>query len=435
MNDRQRQSLAYLSFILPLAIISGLLVSATVTLFNIALAAVQHAVPLLPHAEFLLPAAGALVTGSLILRFRPCAGGEGVPMYIIAVNRDGGRMKLLETILRFPATVLTLGSFGSGGIVGPLIGMGSGVTSSFSRWLLPRRSVLREGGLRTAAICGAGAAIGSIFHAPLAGGIFAAEVLRRENLRYSDLFPAILASAAGTAASMHLFGQEAVFAVQAPEAVTAYRFLPWFLLAAAASGAAGMIFIHLFEVIAKLLSKVPGRQPGRALVGAVAICVLLSLTGRGALGVSMDLFDGIAAARFDEIANFPFSSGTVASSIALLMLVKMVATSFTIGSGMSAGLTGPLVILGVGAGALMSTLAGIAPGDPGYHLFLACALSAMLGAAMNVPIAAVLLSIELFGASYAIPALTGGIVSFLLYKTRSVYSTAQFPHLSDLDEG
>jgi CIC family chloride channel protein len=431
MKSEQRQSITYLAFIVPVAIVAGLVGAGTVALFNLVLMAVQRTVLYLPRMQYLSPAAGALVVGFLILRFFPGAGGEGVPSYIVAVNLNHGRQRIIESTLRFPAAVLTLGSFGSGGIVGPLIGIGSGFMSFAAERILSPLGIRREGGLRTAAICGASAAIGSIFHAPVAGGVFAAEVLRRENLRYIDLFPAILAGSVGTAASIHIFSQKAIFEVAAPEAPAGYHLLIWYPLVAAVAGGVGMVFVHLFEHIARLLAKVRKMQPARALIAAVAICALFHFTGREALGISLGLFHKIAGGRLDSIVPLSFSAGSAALTLGIMMFVKLMATSITVGGGMSAGFTGPLVILGIGSGALMGIAVGIVPGDPSYYLFLACGLSAILGAAMNVPIAAVLLSIELFGAGYAIPAVTGGIVSFLLYRTRSVYSIKRPPHLSE----
>ena len=424
MRIDHRQSLLYIACIIPVAVLAGLVGSATVALFNALLVALQRTALLIPRVTFLLPVAGALITGSLILRFFPGAGGEGVPLYLLAVNRDGGRFRLIDTLLKFPATILTLGTFGSGGIVGPLIRICSGFTSFASGRLLAPLSVLRREGLRTPAICGASAAVGAIFHTPLAGGIFAAEVLRRENLRYKDLFPAILASSAGTISSIYLFGQGPVFPVDAPSASIEPTLLPWLPLVAVVAGGVGMAFVFVFERTAKLFARSGLRQPHRALIGSIPVAAIFLLVGREPLGISIGLYGKLVGGDL----RHAISGGPVIESmfllLAIVILLKIAATSCTVGSGMSGGFTGPLVILGIASGALMSVPAGIAPGEPAYYAFLACGLPAVLGAAMNIPIAAALLTIELFGADYALPAAAGGIIAFLLFKTRSVYGSA-----------
>ncbi len=432
MNRDHRESLRYIACVLPVAAVAGVVGSGIVALFGYSLAALQRAALLASGASFLLPVAGALVTGALILRFSPGAGGEGVPLYLVAVNRDGGRFRLLEVVLKFPATILTLGTFGSGGIVGPLIKICSGFTSFLSGRLLSPLGILRSEGLRTPAICGASAAVGAIFHAPLAGGLFAAEVLRRENLRYKDIFPAILAGMAGAVSSIYLLGQQPVFGIDAPSASIEPRILLWLPLVAVFSGGIGMAFVFAFERTAKLLARLRLGQPARALIGSIPVALAFLLLGRAPLGVSMGIFERLARGE----PGAALEGGPVIENLllllALVIAVKIATTSFTVGSGMSGGFTGPLVVLGLAGGAFMSRLAGAIPGEPDYYLFLACGLPAILGAAMNIPIAATLLSIELFGVDYALPAATGGIISFLLFRTRSIYGGT--PLLGDTDE-
>jgi CIC family chloride channel protein len=424
VNENHRQSLNYITRILPVVLVAGIVGSGTVALLKAALEGLERAAASLPFAPFLLPVAGALIVGTLILRLRPGAGGEGVPLYLVAVNREDGRLDITDSVLKFPATVLTLGTWGSGGIVGPLIRMCSGYTSFISSRLLS--PLLGSGGLRTPAICGASAALGALFHAPLAGGIFAAEVLRRENLRYRDLFPAILASAAGMISSIYLFGQEAVFAIDAPGASMEPRLLPWLLLAALFAGGIGMIFIFVFERIARLFARMRFGQPVRAVTGSIAIAVIFLLVGGRPLGTSMELFGLIASGELD--AALPGGS-IIENTLLLLSLaiaIKIAATSFTVGSGMSGGFTGPLMLIGMASGALIGLAAGIVPGEPAYYILIACSLPAIIGAVMNIPIAATVLTTELLGAGYALPAAVGGIISFLLFRTRSVYGGDRF---------
>jgi CIC family chloride channel protein len=423
-NDR-RQPLIYIARLLPLTILAGIIGSGTVALFNKALTLLESMTLDIPVAPYLLPAVGALIAGTLILRFFPGAGGEGVPLYLLAVNRDDGRFGLIDTLLKFPATILTLGTSGSGGIVGPLIRICSGFTSFLSGRLLAPFGIMRSEGLRTPAICGASAAVGAIFHTPLAGGIFAAEVLKRENLRYRDLFPAILASSAGVASSLYLFGQEAVFSIDAPQAPMKSGSLPWLPLVAVVAGGIGIIFVLVFERAARLFARVRAGQPVRALLGSIGIVAIYLLLGRQTLGRSMELFRDVSVGDLGALLPDGPHIGNVILLLALIIAVKITATSLTVGSGMSGGFTGPLVILGVASGAMVSIPAGITPGEPAYYVFLACSLPAVLGAVMNIPIAAAILTIELFGVDYTLPAAVGGTISFLLFKTRSVYGGQQ----------
>jgi CIC family chloride channel protein len=367
MNNSRLSSLVYLAYIIPIVLIAGVAGAVAAALIGLALDAMESVVQLLPRARFLLPCIGAFIVGSLILRFAPGAGGEGVPLYIIAVNRDEGRSKLSDALLKIPATILTLGTYGSGGIIGPLMRIGSGISGFLADKLLTRFVTLRNTGRRTAAICGASAAIGAVLHTPLAAGIFAAEVLRRENLRYGDLFPSILAGIAGTLSSVYIFHQEALLSIDAPRAEMTAAFLPWLVLTAIASGMFGMVFLLVFESIARALATIPGRQPARALAGSLAIAAIYYLMGSSALGASVPLLREIVRGNVVPAAAAGSTIGSASLVIALLIATKIVATSLTVGSGMSGGFTGPLLLLGIAAGALMSRAAGTSPGDPMYY--------------------------------------------------------------------
>lgn len=193
MNNESVKPFVTLARWIIIAVVAGASSAAVVTVFNVTVKwTAATAGGLLPHARFLLPVLGAFLVGSTILRWIPGAGGEGVPSYILGANRNDGRLSLPGTILKLPASVLTLGLYGSGGIVGPLVRICSGMVSSIVDRMLRSLKLHDDEVIRIAAICGASGAVSSIFHCPLGGGFFAAEVLRKDTIRYSDLFPSIL---------------------------------------------------------------------------------------------------------------------------------------------------------------------------------------------------------------------------------------------------
>ncbi len=129
----------------------------------------------------------ALIVGGVVYRFSPDAAGEGIPSYLYALNRGRARFPLRVTLMKFPAAVFTLIGFGSGGVVGPVGRVSAGLVSLIgSRY---GDEHLREERSHTAAVCGMAA---TLFHAPIGGGIFAVEIVQRANMRYRDLFPAVL---------------------------------------------------------------------------------------------------------------------------------------------------------------------------------------------------------------------------------------------------
>lgn len=432
MKREFQQKFHYLVRLVIIPIVAGVIAAAIVAIFIVLLDRVIAATPhLIPRAPFVLPVIGALLVGALILRWIPGAGGEGIPAYINAVNRENGRMSLAATVLKFPATILTLGFHGSGGIVGPLGHMGAGASSFLVSRLCRPLKLHIEDNVRIAAICGLSGAISSIFHSPLGGGLFAAEILRKDSMRYSDLFPSIVAGGAAFVTSAMVLNQDPVFSINAPVASLTDHMLLWFPIVAIVSGAFGMFFIISFEKVARGLYKITTGQPTRALIGGVLVSVVFLLKGDWALNTSMPLYGHIVSGDVSPIAPPVFLGKGVIAFFVLIMVVKILATSCTVGSGMSGGFTGPLLILGIASGAFMSSLAGIATGTPASYGFMACALSAVLGAAMNIPIAAIVITTDLFGLSYIAPAIIGGILSFLLYKSRTVYEYATTSWFTD----
>ena len=141
----------------------------------------------------------------------------------------------------------------------------------------------------------------------------------------------------------------------------------------------------------------------------------------------MPLYQQITTGKLDALTSPAGVLELVWPSLLLVLLFKIVATSCTIGSGMSGGFTGPCIILGVSSGALLYSILGYPVADPAYHGFMACGMSAMLASVMNIPIAAMIITLKLFGYNYILPVVTGSILSFLLYRGRYLYELITAP--------
>jgi CIC family chloride channel protein len=121
------------------------------------------------------------------------------------------------------------------------------------------------------------------------------------------------------------------------------------------------------------------------------------------------------------------SSGLCIYMLALLLFGKIVATVFTVGSGNPAGLTGPVLMIGAMAGSIMGSCLipictpGAGSGGPEHVGFVAVGMAGMLAAVLNVPIAAVVILMEVFGTTYALPAALGSIIAFSIARSEVVY--------------
>ncbi|MBI9100348.1 MAG: chloride channel protein, partial [Spirochaetaceae bacterium] len=135
---------------------------------------------------------GALICGLIFYKISPTASGDGIPSYIKGVLDNNGVYSFRETFSKFAATAIALITLSNGGMLGPAGRVSAGLSSKAAGFLM-RTGFMKEN-RRTAAICGMSAAVGAIFNSPVGGGIFAVEVLQRANMRYTDLFPAVLSS-------------------------------------------------------------------------------------------------------------------------------------------------------------------------------------------------------------------------------------------------
>jgi CIC family chloride channel protein len=319
--------------------------------------------------------------------------------------------------------LITLGFYGSGGIVGPLASICSGLTAAlYGRFARPMRENTGID-LRMAAICGAGAAVSAIFHSPIGGGFFAAEVLKKDSIHYADLIPATLSGLFAHYASAVLLKQEPVFRIYAPDTSFSVGMIPWFLLVAAVTGLIGLLFIKTFDLALAGFRRIPYRQPAAACIGGAVVGLIWFFKRADALNISLPLYRRITTGDLSAWSLPAGFMGYVGVSIAVVLLLKITATSATIGSGLSGGFVGPCVILGVGSGALIYSILGFPIGDPEYFGFMACGMAAMLCAVLNIPIAAILLTVSLFGYRYILPITTGGLLAFILFKGSFLYES------------
>jgi len=174
---------------LVVAVLTGLLLGPVVAVFEGALT--WSELHLYRFWLLGLPLVGALLMGLLAGRDERLAG-NGTQEYIGTFER-GGRLAARLSPMKWIVSLLTLGSGGSGGKAGPMILVGASAGSALSRGL----RVDPGGGPDEGALTGAGAALGALFGAPLAGGLMAAEILYSEGIHYRGLFPAIVASCVG----------------------------------------------------------------------------------------------------------------------------------------------------------------------------------------------------------------------------------------------
>lgn len=406
------------------ALVAGLLGSALVHYFTAVLTWVTIMLASMSIPLFVWPVAGALVAGGIIYRVDIHAAGEGIPSYILGLLRDDGKLPVSVTFYKFCAALVTLSTFGNGGVVGPLGRIGAGIMSALAGLFIKTTGFWTEDDRRTATICGLAATIGTIFQSSIGGGIFAVEIIQKAKMGYRDLFPAILSSASAVFICK-VFGWEGYYNFDAANQFMDVTLIGWLLLLAVISGGAGGAYTILYMWIARLFRRNEGNILLKVIVGSSLASLTAWVINPELLGTSRNMVGAIFRADYNLLAgNLSHAAVPVGCILVLLLVAKVICNCVTVGCGMSAGFTGPAAIAGMLLGMTMAQLLDIPTDTASYHAFLAAGFSAMLAGSMNIPLAAAVMTVELFGLQYSFPAGFSAVIGFQVMRHKTIYDYA-----------
>ncbi len=358
--------------------------------------------PVLPvfgdYVTFLPPALGGLVLGGVLYRLAREARTFDVPDVMHAIAVRGGRISGFVSAMRGLAVTVTLGSGGSGGQIGPVVQLGAGVGSTVGQFLK-----MSDQRVITLAACGAAGGVAATLNAPIAGAMFALEILVGHFT--ADFSLIILSSVTAAIVSRAILGNYPAFLVPVYELVSAREMLLYALLGILA-GLGAVAFVRLLYWCEDLFGRIRFRQAFKPAMGG--LCVgLLGLLAPGILGTGMGVVeDGL--------------NGRLAfSAFLILFLAKLVATPLTLGSGGSGGVFAPSLFLGAMLGGAygygVHTLFPHFTAEPGAYALVG--MGALFAGAAQAPITAIIVLFEMTG-DYRIilPIMTATVMSVLVYK-------------------
>lgn len=361
-----------------------------------------------PFHLLIIPAVGGAIFGPLIYRFAREAKGHGVPEVMEAVALRGGRIRPRVALVKALASSICIGSGGSVGREGPIAQIGSALGSTVGQVLR-----LSDDRVRTLVACGAAGGIAATFNAPIAGAIFALEVILGQ--LHTLYFGAVVISAVTADVITHLFlGNSRAFAVPEYTLVNPWELALYALLGAVAAVAA-VAFTRLLYFSEDVWDELRLPEYVKPVLGGLALGLL------GLLTFKIDGFPRIFGVGYESIDDAMFGNLTFQMTVALFLL-KMLATSLTLGSGGSGGVFAPSLFMGamVGGtfGQIVHRLLPSVTAPAGAYALVGTA--ALFSGAAHAPVTAILILFEMTGNySIILPLMLATVTSTLISRAIS----------------
>lgn len=346
---------------------------------------VQQAARELPWLwVLLLPAAGGLVVGVILTRFTPDGRVRSVADVIKGAALDRGRVEIRAGLASALASMITLSTGGSSGREGPVVHL----AGTIATWVSDR---IRADGLtgRDLLGCAVAAAVSASFNAPIAGALFALEVVLR-HFAVHAFAPIAIASVAGTVIGRSLFGETPEFARGIGNTLDFYVELPAFLVLGLVCGLAAVVLTRAIFVAEGLAD----RAQAALRLPAVLRPAVAGL-GLGALALVWPHVIGVGY----ETTLAALSGELSLQQAVVFAVIKVVAVALTMAGRMGGGVFSPALMLGALTGLAFGLIATAAfpQVSGGVTLYALAGAAAVAAAVLGGPISTTMILFELTG--------------------------------------
>jgi len=427
------------NFVIILSVLTGLGGGLAAVLLRNIVHGIQH---LLTHSAkidkanlwyFIFPTIGILLTVAFRIYLNRNKLGRGIPNLLYIINKKSGLVPKDETYSHVATSGLTVGFGGSTGLEAPIVTTGAAIGSNLGRLFhvgYKKRTLLIG--------CGAAAAIGGIFGAPIAGVIFTLEVLLLE-LTIPAFIPLLISAVSGTLVSLVIDPNHQLFDFTLTEFFH-YRETPFYILLGIICGLISVYFHRNIQFSRKLVERV-NKQWGKAVFGGLLlgllIFVLPPLYGEGYEtirtllgGSSGDILDN--SLFFNNYSNDWF----ILLIVVVLILVKVFATGFTISAGGNGGVFAPTMftgaLTGFGLSKFLNKLSFL-PFELSEKNFVMVGMAGVAAGLMHAPLTCIFLIAEITGGYELIIPLM--IVSALSFATIRYFEDHSHYHFEMAKKG
>jgi chloride channel protein, CIC family len=332
------------------------------------------------HFKFwmpLIPMLGGLLVGPIVFHFAKEAKGHGVPEVMNAVARLGGIIRPRVAAAKAVASAICIGSGGSAGREGPIVQIGSALGSTIGQYLR-----LSEDRIKILVGCGAAAGISSVFNAPIAGVMFSVEVILGD-FTIATFSPVLVSSVVASVLTRSVLGNHPAFEIPGYSLVSAWE-VPLYMILGIVLGAVAVLFTRGLDIAEDVFERL--RMPN----------VLKPALGGLLLGSVAVFFPQILADGYETI-RLSLNGQIAVGLLLVLILLKILATSLTLGSGNSGGIFAPSLFMGaMTGGAFGSAVSQIFPNTtagPGAYALVG--MAGLVAGTTHAPMTALLIIFEM----------------------------------------
>jgi chloride channel protein, CIC family len=413
---QQRQFILILSAVVGIAagfaaVIIKNLVRVTKELLTVGLAGSFH-----HYLYFVFPIVGILIA-LLFIRYinrRPVR--HGIPSVLFAISKNNGIIRRHNLYSSIITSVLTVGFGGSVGLEGPTVATGAAIGSNIGRVL---RLSYKEVILLLA--CASAGAMSAIFKAPIAGIVFALEVIMVDLSVYS-MIPLLIASTTATITSYFFLGQRALYPVETIQAFSLNQ-IHYYIFLGILTGLVSVYFTRVYDWVSRRFEKM-GSWLKRLLIAGSILGVMIyfipSLYGEGYEEINRSL-QGDFSFLFQDTFYSSLQSSTIWVLVFLLMavLLKSFATTLTFAAGGVGGVFAPSLYTGVNTGLFFGVLVRSMGADISLSNFALVGMAGTIAGIIHAPLTSIFLIAELTGGHELFVPLM--IVSTFSYATVRIF--------------
>ena len=338
-----------------------------------------------PFHLMIIPLLGGLIYGPIIYFFAREAKGHGVPEVMEAVALRGGRIRPRVAVVKSLASAICIGTGGSVGREGPIVQIGSSLGSTIGQFFK-----LDDEQVSILVGCGAAGGIAATFNAPIAGAIFAMEIIAGQ-VRAASFGAMVVSAVVADVVARHFSGDMRAFMVPDYLMVSSWELVFYAVLGICAAMAAAL-FTTVLYLGEDLVEKIPMPEYLKPVLGAIFLGLLGLLT---LYGGDMPHVYGVGYATI----NLALGNDLLYTTALAFLVAKMLATILTLSFGGSGGVFAPSLFMGAMLGEAFGIVvhhffpAITAP--PGAYALVG--MAAFFSGAAHAPITAILMLFEMTG--------------------------------------